>query len=289
MLNPQIVITVPLVITLIGPVSADAPRGRTVVSIRGEQFFINGRPTYEGRAWNGSRIEGLLLNSRMVQGIFDDLNPETVANWAYPDTGRWDPERNTREFLAAMPEWRRHGLLCVVVNLQGGSPRGYSREQPWHNSAFEADGSLRPAYLDRLGRIIDRADELGMVVVLGVFHSGQDEHLQSEEAVKLALDNVAFWLMEEGYRNVLLVVASEGGDRFHHDILKSDRVHELIERAQAHHRGDRRLVVGTGCAAAPGEDVLRRPDFLLLHGKPRLPADWKKPQLRVGALSLRGR
>ena len=39
-------------------------------------------------------------------------NPETVAQWAYADTGKWDAERNTREFIAAMPEWRRHGLLA---------------------------------------------------------------------------------------------------------------------------------------------------------------------------------
>ena len=50
-------------------------RGETVVSIVGEDFHINGKPTYEGRTWNGHRIEGLLMNSRMVQGIFDDLNP----------------------------------------------------------------------------------------------------------------------------------------------------------------------------------------------------------------------
>src|SRR5512136_2479284 len=48
--------------------------GQTTVSIRREQFFINGKPTYEGRQWRGLRIEGLLMNSRMVQGIFDDLN-----------------------------------------------------------------------------------------------------------------------------------------------------------------------------------------------------------------------
>ena len=41
MLNRQIVIAVPVVISFVGPASADAPRGRTVVSIRGEQFFIN--------------------------------------------------------------------------------------------------------------------------------------------------------------------------------------------------------------------------------------------------------
>ena len=48
---------------------------QTVVDIRGNQFYINGKPTYPGRYWKGHKIEGLLINSRMVQGIFDDLNP----------------------------------------------------------------------------------------------------------------------------------------------------------------------------------------------------------------------
>ncbi|HEV2484156.1 MAG TPA: hypothetical protein VGT08_01380, partial [Terracidiphilus sp.] len=62
----------------------------TQVSIEGDSFYINRRPTYAGRTWNGHKIEGLLFNSRMVQGIFDDLNPETNAQWAYPDTHKWD-------------------------------------------------------------------------------------------------------------------------------------------------------------------------------------------------------
>src|SRR5262249_14182501 len=96
------------------------PRRQTSVTIRGEMFFINGQPTYKGRTWNGKKVEGLLLNSRMVQAIFDDLNPETVHLWRYPDTNKWDPERNTREFIAAMPAWRQHGLLGMTLNLQGG-------------------------------------------------------------------------------------------------------------------------------------------------------------------------
>ncbi len=98
-------------------IAADAslPPHSTTVSISGEDFCINGEPTFKGRIWNGHRIEGLLPNSRMVQGIFDDLNPETVSRFAYPDTGKWDAERNTREFIAAMPEWRRHGLLAFTA------------------------------------------------------------------------------------------------------------------------------------------------------------------------------
>ncbi len=68
------------------------------------------------------------MNSRMVQGIYDDRNPETRDRWKYPDTDKWDAERNTREFIAAMPEWRKHGLLAITLNLQGGSPQGYSKE-----------------------------------------------------------------------------------------------------------------------------------------------------------------
>jgi hypothetical protein len=30
----------------------------------------------------------------MVQAIFDDAEPDTRSQWAYPDTGAWDPERN---------------------------------------------------------------------------------------------------------------------------------------------------------------------------------------------------
>jgi hypothetical protein len=181
----------------------------TKLTIEGNTFRINGKPTYEGITWQGHKIEGLLMNSRMVQGIFDDLNPETVSNWVYPDTGKWSAERNTNEFLAAMPEWRNNGLLAFTINLQGGSPYGYSSAQPWHNSAIASDGSLRSAYMSRLERILDRADHLGMVVILGYFYFGQDERLTNETAVIKAVDNVTKWVLDRGYRNVMVEINNE--------------------------------------------------------------------------------
>lgn len=80
-----------------------AAEPKTRVSIVGDAFQINGRPTYAGRTWNGRKIEGLLLNSRMVQATFDDRNPETVSRWAYPDTQKWDADRSTNEFIEMMP------------------------------------------------------------------------------------------------------------------------------------------------------------------------------------------
>jgi hypothetical protein len=247
---------------------AASPR-HTHVSIQGDRFFLNGKPTYEGRSYRGMKIEGLLPNARMVQGIFDDLNPETRARWAYPDTGKWDPDRNTREFVSAMAGWRKHGLLSFTINLQGGSPEGYSQGQPWENSAIDGDGKLRLNYTDRLARILDRADALGMVAIVGYFYFGQDQRVKDEAAVRRAVDNATRWLLERDYRNVLVEINNECNVRsYDHEILKPPRVHELIEMARQITRGGRRLLVGTsyGGGAAATANVIQASDFILLHG-----------------------
>jgi hypothetical protein len=241
---------------------------KTSVSIQGEKFFINDKPTFQGRSWQGNSIEGLLPNSRMVQGIFDDLNPQTQSRWVYADTKVWDASRNTYEFIQAMPLWKKHGLLAFTINLQGGSPEGYSKNQPWHNSAITETGELHPAYMARLKQIIDRADELGMVVILGLFYFGQDEKIKDEAAVIRAVDNSIDWLFDNGYRNVLVEINNECNINYDHAILQPDRVHELIERVKNRTRDGKRFLVSTsyGGGTIPKPNVVRSADFLLLHG-----------------------
>ncbi len=251
-------------------VHAQTPTLRqTSVSILGEDFHINGKPTYAGRVWNGCRIEGLLLNSRMVQGVFDDRNPQTAARWAYHDTGQWDAERNTREFIEAMSQWRSHGLLAFTINFQGGSPEGYSNQQTWLTGAFEPDGSLRPDYAARMQRVLDAADRLGMVAIVGYFYFGQDQHLRDEASVIHATESATRWLLDGGWKNVLVEVNNECDvEAYDHEILGPDRVHELIDRVKAMHSEGRRLLVGTsyGGGTIPKPNVVRASDFLLIHG-----------------------
>jgi hypothetical protein len=241
---------------------------KTTVEIKGEQFWINGKPTYEGRYWKSLKIEGLLLNSRMVQGIFDDQNPETISLWAYPDTKKWDRDRNTSEFVGKMKLWRSHGLLSFTINMQGGSPQGYSQSQPWHNSAYNSDGSLRPDYMARLKQILDKADELGMVPILGLFYFGQDERLADENAVRAAVDNVIEWLSDQNYRNVLIEINNECNIRYDHEILKPERVHELINTVRNKEINGFRFYAGTsyGGGFIPLPNVVQASDFILLHG-----------------------
>lgn len=256
-----------LPVTAALPAMAAAPS--TEIAIDGDAFLLNGKPTYQGRSWQGKKIEGLLMNSRMVQGIFDDLNPETRSRWAYPDTGKWDPDRNTREFIAAMPEWRRHGLLSFTINLQGGSPEGYSKQQNWETGAILPDGSLRPAFMRRLEQILNRAGALGMAPIVGFYYFGQDQRVKDEAAVKRGVENATQWLLSRGYRNVLVEIANETNvAAYDHEIIKPLRIHELIELAKSIRVRGRRLLVGTsyGGGAVPRPNVVKSSDFLLIHG-----------------------
>ena len=218
----------------------------------------------------GTPIEGLLFNTRMVQAIFDDLNPASAARWAYADTGEWDAERNVSEFIAALPEYRDHGVLGFTTNLQGGSPQGYSSidAQVWHNSAITEEGELRTDYMERLRRVIDRADELGMVVILGIFYFGQEKRLRDESAIIHAVDASVDWLFDQGYTNVLVEVNNECNVIYQQPILRPERVHELIARVKQRSRDGRRFLAGTsyGGNHVPQANVVGVSDFILMHG-----------------------
>lgn len=237
---------------------------QTVVSIKGQKFYINDKPTFEGRIWEDVTVEGLLPNSRMVQGIFDDLNPETVVRWDYPD-GKWSADRNTNEFVEAMDDWKAHGLLAFTINMQGGSPMGYGNKN-WYNSAYFEDGKLRPEYMIRLEKILNKADEIGMVPILGLFYFGQDQNLKNEAAVISAVDNTVAWIMEKGYKNILIELGNESNNRaYDHKILKEDRIHELILRIKEQAPA---MLVSTSFNGntLPPEKVVEVSDYVLIHG-----------------------
>ena len=245
-----------------------AAESRTNVSIRGTSVYVNDVITNKGSA-----AEGLLLNSRMVQAVFDDANPSTVGEWAYPDTAVWDAQRNVDEFVSAIPSYAAKGLDGVTIGLQGGNPvpgPAPSGAHPWNVTAFNSDGSLKTAWLARLDKAIGACDAHGVVVVLSLFYQGQDQRITDEGAVLRGVDSVVDWVLQRGYGNVLIEVANEvnhGG--FDHAILSSSRVDELILRVQTRSSG--RLAASTSflAGAIPPDDVLRVADYVLVHGNNR--------------------
>lgn len=134
----------------------------------------------------------------------------------------WD-EETTAQFLEALSDYKRHGVNTVGINLQGGQP-GPERDSvsgKWYsNSAFNSDGSLKPQYMERLRRILERTKELDMVVNIGYFYQRQcrkaaltpgldRDHWDSDEAIYRAVREATAWLRP--YRHVFLDIANEFG------------------------------------------------------------------------------
>jgi hypothetical protein len=247
----------------------------TEIEIDGTGFLINGRPAYEGCSHAGRRLEGLLLNSRMVQAIFDDECPETRPHWRYPDTGVWDPERNTDEFCAALPTYRAHGLLAVTVGLQGGgsiyTPAIYRR---YRNSAFTETGVLKPPYLARLRRVLAAADTAGMVVIVNYFYVQQVRHFPDPTVFPAAAERLTAWLLETGFRNLLVDVANESAPWWRYPAFEPENIHTFIDIVKGTTLHGRRLYVGAssggGAQIARGR-WLEAEDFSLPHGNGLLP------------------
>ena len=82
------------------------------------------------------------------------------------------------------------------------------------------------------------------------------------------VDNATRWLLDRGWRNVLVEIDNECNMTYDHAILQPARVHELIQRVQVAARDGRRLLAGVSYSGGtiPRENVVRTADFLLLHG-----------------------
>ena len=219
---------------------------RTRVAIVGDKWHINGAVTYRG-----AKAQGLLMNVRMVNSVFEDRKR--------PD---FDANANTEEFIAQIPDYLAHGVRAFTINLQGGMPRYEGAV----NSAFRPDGSLRESYLKRVRRAIETCDRHGAVVILGCYYQRQDQVLRDEDAVRAGVVNVVRWIKENGFTNVVLEIANEfphGG--FDHRILQTPEGQVELMRLAKQAAPD--LLVstsGVGNGRLP-DSVALASDFLLIH------------------------
>ena len=114
----------------------------------------------------------------------------------------------TRDLIENLPVYRQYGLNAVSVFFMGsrfGDVKGY-----------RPDASLDPLYAARMGRIIEAADELNMVVVVGCLYwstsRANDELVEvwTQQDANRAIANTVRWLSDKNYRNVFVDVDNEG-------------------------------------------------------------------------------
>lgn len=152
-------------------------------------------------------------------------------------------EEVTAELVSQLDVYALHGLNCISVFLMGnrfGDVKGYL-----------PDATLDPTYSKRLARIIEAADKLGMVVIVGCLYWEESkakydtwQQADAERAVK----NTAQWLADKHYTNVMIDVDNEGMARTHRGF--SDRA--LVVAAKSAYPS---CVVATNFIGMPPEEA----------------------------------
>src|SRR4051794_36047530 len=102
----RIVLASSLGVSVAGSRLLAAP-GRTHLDTSGAAWRVNGTVTYAG-----APAEGLLMNVRMVNAVFEDGNTGTRPHG-------FDPARNTEAFLHQVPEYMAQGIRAFTIGLQG--------------------------------------------------------------------------------------------------------------------------------------------------------------------------
>lgn len=219
---------------------------QTKVSISGDKWYVNGEITYAG-----ARAEGLLMNVRMVNSVFEDTKRTD-----------FDPEANTDKFISQIPDYYACGVRGFTINLQGGMP-GYEGAV---NSAYTPEGGLRPEYLKRIRRAVEACDRQGIVIILGCYYWRQAHILQDEDAVRTGVVNAVRWVKKCGFTNVMMEIANEFDiGRFQPAMLGTPEGEvELIQLAR---KTAPDLLVSTsavGKGMTP-DSVASASDFILVH------------------------
>lgn len=239
--------------------------------------------TYDSGRFRG-KVRGSLALLRLTQALFDD-------EWL--QERQFDPDANTDRLIAQLDLYKRYGVGGIVISLQGSDPgyasdvngvaRGASADLGKKSgalvSAYRADGTLKPAWLARLDRLLQAANQRGLVVCLVLFQQDQDEALASPDAIVRAARLVTRHLIERDARNVILDIADawdEPEGRWDHRLFIPRYIEHLIRAVREEFQeAEFSLPIGasSGAAMAYPISLARLCDVVLLQGNGRSAAD----------------
>ena len=225
----------------------------SVLTIKSEKLLLNNEYINKG-----TPAEGLLINSRMIQGISDGFN-----SWPYPDTKKWDANRNTEEFITNIPIWKSKGLNSFTIGMQGGSPKLSS--SGYKNSAFNANGSLKTDYMSRLKAILDKSEQLNMIPIISLFYRNQVSIFGSYTNAYKAANNLLTWLKDNNYKNIIIEPVNECdfSDFKPIGLHCSQHVVDLINLSNSYGFPAGNSLKGGN---VPSSDIISASSIILLHG-----------------------
>ena len=130
--------------------------------------------------------------------------------------------------------------------------------------------------MDRLERILARADILGMIPIVQLFYFGQVFKYNYNDSVILkSVENLMDWLLDSNYRGIIIELVNEcdidtaenyNQPGYAGTILEPEQIADLIAHVKNYTNDE--FIVGTSYkgAAIPDNDVVEVSDLVFLHG-----------------------
>jgi hypothetical protein len=234
----------------------------TDIKIINGKFYVNGAISNCGSP---------LSEGRLV-GVFTDM-------CAFFDANITDIDKNKREFIENLGEWKKSGVDLITVGLQSPNPfREYykkAREQdkeknlPFESSAIKRDGSLNLGYLENSREIIEAADNMGFAVLVNILSPSCEDIFEDEFAILNGTLNAAGWLAGQGFSNVIVNITDVAHTFYKSSVLKDGRIIKVLKSVRQ--KVKEKLILGAGIksftniSAKNMREYIELSDFIPLH------------------------
>jgi len=241
----------------------------TYYKIEGNNFLINDKLTYSELPGSSEKAHGLLFNARFIQGVFEDITPEN--KFIYNRFNKeFDKDQNTQDLIDALPQWYNAGLRAITVGLQGGGPvYSFPDWSVINTNAFSKDGKeIEKGHKERLLKIIEAADKIGMLVIVSVLYEGQAHLLKDDHSLSCAIRSTCEFLEKSSFKNIIIEVVNEhdvGRFNKHPLIYTHESITHLIYMCKEWCNS--KFAVGCSCIGGGwSKDIVEASDIVLIHG-----------------------
>ncbi len=131
--------------------------------------------------------------------------------WGIRTASATENEVSTQHLIAQLEDYKSYGVNSIAVYFMGSNGGAYD---PFNEEGTDIDRN----HLRRMKEIIDAAERMKMVVIVGIFYQNvprEKIRLKDWQACKNAVCTVAQWLKKQKYGNVILNIANEQNSAGH--------------------------------------------------------------------------
>ncbi|MCL1858504.1 MAG: hypothetical protein FWF92_04650 [Oscillospiraceae bacterium] len=212
------------------------------------------------------------LSDGKLIGIYTDV-------CVFFDNNIIDCDKNKKDFIKNLIEWRKSGINLITVGLQSPNPfeeyykkvrnQDKSKKILFNSSALKSNGSLDFDYLENAEEIIKSADNLGFIVLLNILSPSCENIFEDEFAIITGIFNIIDWILNKKFSNILVNITDISHTFYKSSVLNNNRIIDILKSVK--NKVENNLILGAGIKSFANlnakklEDYIESSDFIPVY------------------------